>query len=391
MPEGPECSGQFSEETGTAWRSPFLYGVQRLAGGPDQILHGLDGPFASGGLAGEHKGARPVQHAVVDVAHLRTGWDRALLHGPEELGHQTEGFAPVPAPLCNVLLNGRQLPQRNGVAQIPSGDADLVGRLYDLVQPVQTLPVLNLGHDPDPVQAQPVQRPPQDLYVPAAADKGLKDVGHAEFFRLPQVVQIVGCEGGGIYLGPQEGQALFTEQRSAPQNMAEQDGGGGALDLQQQGAVVNGQLLARLGGVQDILGDGNAAVAQQDIVPLPQLDRPGEFSDAQLRPLKVQDKVSALQARLPGGGPVCPVQQRRALGTLSSDELTFTHDLIEKVFNCKELIHNIPPGTGLAQSSVIFHRSLTPFPLFIMRPEAGEVNGKFEGKGPRSMKTPRAF
>ena len=212
-------------------------------------------------------------------------------------------------------------------------------------------------------------------------------MGHAEFFRLPQVVQIVGCEGGGIYLGPQEGQALFTEQRSAPQNMAEQDGGGGALDLQQQGAVVNGQLLARLGGVQDILGDGNAAVAQQDIVPLPQLDRPGEFSDAQLRPLKVQDKVSALQARLPGGGPVCPVQQRRALGKAGVGQI----DPDARHTRLKELIHNIPPGTGLAQSSVIFHRSLTPFPLFIMRPEAGEVNGKFEGKGPRSMKTPRAF
>ena len=67
------------------------------------------------------------------------------------------------------------------------------------------------------------------------------------------------------------------------------------------------------GGLEDALGDGDAAVAQQDLVPLPQEDGPGQFPHPQLRALEVQYEGGVLPPRLPGGGPVQPLQQGGAL------------------------------------------------------------------------------
>ena len=129
--------------------------------------------------------------------------------------------------------------------------------------------------------------------------------------------------------------------------------------------------------MEDGLGDGYAPLSQKQLLPLPQGDGPGELPHPQLRALQVQDQVGVRAARPPGGGPVDLLQQGGALDQAGVGQI----DPQTGHARLEQIIHHIPLGAGVPQSSVKVHRNLPLFGRFFY----------YEGKASGSQGFPLAL
>lgn len=55
-----------------------------------------------------------------DIIYLRTGRDRATLHGGQHLGHYHERLSRRPALLGDLALDTRKVPEMNGISKVMS-------------------------------------------------------------------------------------------------------------------------------------------------------------------------------------------------------------------------------------------------------------------------------
>ena len=204
-----------------------------------------------------------------------------------------------------------------------------------------------------------------------APDKGLQNVGHAEAFGLGQIVQVRLGEGGSMDLPAQNGQALAALELPAPLHPAEKTVRALFLHLYQQGAVVQGDAVSRLGSFQGGGGNGDAARAKHG--PAPGLQRNGssEGTHPQLRALQVDDEMGGPAAGA-GGRPIDILQQGGALGKRGVRQI----EPRPGHSGGKQPVQGGSVGAGATQSGIKFHGTFAPFfaAVSIMVPSAPFVN-----------------
>jgi len=151
------------------------------------------------------------------------------------------------------------------------------------------------------------------------------------------------------------------------------EGGGGDLRyLQQQGAVIQGELMARPGGGDHSLRNGDAPFPQKDGAPLRHGNGLRKNTHPQFGPLQVDDEMGLLHPCGPGGGAVDLPQHGGVLGQgcVGQVEPGARHA------GGKQAVQNGAVSAGGAQGSVKFHgnSSLGDAVFFIMPFKGGQVN-----------------
>ena len=115
-----------------------------------------------------------------------------------------------------------------------------------------------------------------------------------------------------VQVHPQNGQALSALQQAAPLHPAGEPRGLRLGDSEQQGAVIQGDLVSRPGSGNYGSGDRNAPLAQHHRHAVLQQQGLCQPSHPQLGPLQVNDELG-LHPRLLGGGPILLLQQLSAV------------------------------------------------------------------------------
>ena len=179
-------------------------------------------------------------------------------------------------------------------------------------------------------------------------------MGGPHLHRPVQIFQVAGGEGGGVQLHPRQGQALPAVERAAPKDPAGQGSAPPARDLQQQGAVIQGDLLARPGAVHHGGGDREPSGPQKDLLPRGQGGGAGQVPHPELRPLQIQNQVGLRLSRPPGGGPELPEQGGGAPGQRDVGQIDpqAGHPRLKELFQC------VAVPAGLAPGGVKIHGSL---------------------------------
>ena len=122
----------------------------RLLGRPGDPVHGLDGEHGVGAvrrLAGKHHGVGAVENRVRHVCRLGARGARVHDHGVEHLGGRDHGLVLLVALRDDPFLGQRNLLGWELDAQVAARHHDRVGDADDLVDVLQALLVLDLGHD----------------------------------------------------------------------------------------------------------------------------------------------------------------------------------------------------------------------------------------------------
>ena len=114
---------------------------------------------ADGGLAREHEGAGAVEHGVGHVAHLGPGGRGRRHHRLQHLGGGDDGPGVAHPGADDPLLVVGDVLQGAADAEVAPGDHHAVGRGDHLVEGVDRLLGLDLGHEHGPVGADRVPHP----------------------------------------------------------------------------------------------------------------------------------------------------------------------------------------------------------------------------------------
>lgn len=122
-----------------------LCGLDRIAEIPDDLHR----PLSHRRFSGDHHRSGAVCHSVENIADLRPGGHRILLHGRQHLRHHHEWLPRLAALGLDPLLGRRQLPQGHGIPQIPSGNDDLIRRFQKFREPFQPHLVFRSCEQPD--------------------------------------------------------------------------------------------------------------------------------------------------------------------------------------------------------------------------------------------------
>ena len=154
-------------------------------------LHGLDGVFSGGGLAGEHDRARAVIDGVGHVGDLRAGGARILDHGFEHFRGGDDALSEQAALGDEIFLDGRKLRKRYFDAEVAAADHDALAFLADLFDVVDAGTVFDFGDDVDPAAAVFLQKALEVCHVLTAGDKGGGDVVHAVLNAEEQITLVL--------------------------------------------------------------------------------------------------------------------------------------------------------------------------------------------------------
>ena len=116
---------------------------------PRHGLQGDDRVAAGGRFPGQHNGAGAVVDSVSNVSGFGSGGAGVLHHGIQHLSGGDHLKACVIGFFDQLLLDNRNLLQRNFHAQVASGNHDAVGHIDDLVDVFHTILIFNFGDDPN--------------------------------------------------------------------------------------------------------------------------------------------------------------------------------------------------------------------------------------------------
>lgn len=96
-------------------------------------------------FARQHAGVGPVENCIGHVGGFGPGGDAGVRHAVEHLGGDDHRLAPLVAEGDDPFLGNGHLGDVDLDAQIAVRDHDRVGRLDDLLEPVERLGFLDLG------------------------------------------------------------------------------------------------------------------------------------------------------------------------------------------------------------------------------------------------------
>ena len=146
-----------------------------LLGFTSHLRHGLDSLqriLAVSGLTTQHQGIGPVIDGIGDIRHLGTGRARVIDHGVQHLCSHDHRLLHLYTFPDQHTLNARNLLSRHLDTQVTAGNHHTVSHFQNLIDPIDTLLVLNLGNDLDRAVVF-VQNPLNIQHVLFVADKGV--------------------------------------------------------------------------------------------------------------------------------------------------------------------------------------------------------------------------
>ena len=232
--------------------------------------HGSNGLYrvlADRGLAGQHDRGGAVVNCVRDVGNLCAGRTRVLRHALEHLGRGDDALAAGDAGLDDVLLDLRQLLERNLNAQVAAGDHDAVRLVEDLLNVVYAFHVLDLADDLDVFLAVRLEDGLDVADVLCAAGEGSGD--EVDVLRQTELDVLAVLVGDKLHveLDARNIDGLAVGERAAVERLADDVGAVDDLEhLERDQTVVDEDAGARLNVVrQTFVGDGDDSVVALDV------------------------------------------------------------------------------------------------------------------------------
>ena len=143
-----------------------------------------------------------------DIIYLRTGRDRAALHGGQHLGHYHERLSRRPALLGDLALDTRKVPEMNGISKVTPGDHDLIRRRKKFLQFPDAIHVFDLREEPDILRSRLPKRLFYALQITVISHKWLHDTSHAHLFCDLNVCKVRICQRRRIDLRARKSRAL---------------------------------------------------------------------------------------------------------------------------------------------------------------------------------------
>ena len=224
---------------------------------PGHHFHGLDGKFSRGGFRREHHRIRPVIDRGGDVRGFGPGRRRGRDHRIEHLGRYHYGLHREAAGADQLLLAPRNVLLRDLHAEVAARHHHGVREADDVVDALQGLGLLHLGHDAGPVADQPARLD----HVGGLLHEGERDPVDAELQPEGEVGPVLGGERRDVQQGAGEVDALAVREGAADHHLGDDAVAGEAGHTHPHATVVDEQVLPRRDGGEDLRvrkGDGVA-------------------------------------------------------------------------------------------------------------------------------------
>ena len=266
-----------------------------------------------------------------------------MVHRVEHLRGDHKGTLRRAAFARDERLRAGQLPERHGVAEVAAGDHNDVRERKDLVEPMQSGHVLDLGKNFQLLRAGLAQGGAHGAQIVRAADKGLHERGDAVFPRAAEIFHIHLRERARGQLTARDGKALAGSEHPAALHAAGHRPR--VQNAQGERAVVEQQFVAVLQISGQDRRDGKG-FAERERIALAQRQRREKRADAQLRTLQVDEQVTGNALR--GLGAAQAFQPRRTLfeGTVGKVQAHAAHPRAQQSAEC------IRVGAGGAERAV---------------------------------------